>query len=77
MLKTLSAIALGSALLLAPAVALADMSTTQPSPYVAKAPGNGPDVRELNQWRGDRYYGGAWEGRSAAESPTFYHWNNQ
>ena len=42
MLKILKAIGLGSALLLAPAVALADESTNPPTPTTMKPPGNGP-----------------------------------
>ena len=64
MLKT---IALGSILALAPVLALADESTTPPSPYTEKAPGNGPNLHRYHHWRGDRY--GMIERRSSAVTP--------
>lgn len=45
MLKIIAAIGLGSALVLAPAVAFADESTTPPKADTVKTPGNGPDVK--------------------------------
>jgi hypothetical protein len=44
MLKIMAAVGLTSALLLAPALAFADESSTPPSPDAVKTPGNGPDV---------------------------------
>jgi hypothetical protein len=66
MLKT---IALGSALALAPVVALADQSTTPPTPYTEKAPGNGPDLHRFQQWGAGQE--GMIERRSAAENPSY------
>jgi hypothetical protein len=48
MLKIIAAIGLGSALLLAPAIAFADESTTPPKPTTVKTPGNGPDVKPMH-----------------------------
>jgi hypothetical protein len=69
MLKSVSAIALGSALLLAPALARADQSTEPPSPYTVKEPGNGPTIHR--QWRHHTANNGAarQEKRAAAETP--------
>jgi hypothetical protein len=41
-LKYIAVLALGSSLLIVPAIAQADESTTQPSPYTNSTPGNGP-----------------------------------
>ena len=68
MLKT---ILLGSALALTPALALADQSTDQPSPYTEKTPGNGPTIHRYQHWRADRdMSGGMIEQRTAAEEPV-------
>ena len=69
MLKSISAIALGSALLLAPVLALDDQSTEPPSPNTVKEPGNGPTIHR--QWRHHAANNGeGWqERRAAAETP--------
>jgi hypothetical protein len=54
-MRLLAAISI-SALLTAPSLALADMSTTPPSPYAVKEPGNGPDIRRMRHHRGHYYY---------------------
>jgi hypothetical protein len=69
MLKSISAIVLGSALLLAPALAQADQSTEPASPYTVKTPGNGPTAHP-QYWRDDAANGMV-ERRSAAEDPAF------
>jgi hypothetical protein len=46
MLKIIAAIGVSSALMFAPAVALADESTTPPTPDTVKTPGNGPTIHK-------------------------------
>jgi hypothetical protein len=48
MLKIVAAIAVGSALVLAPVFAFADESTTPPKADTVKTPGNGPDVMPMH-----------------------------
>jgi hypothetical protein len=70
MLKTISAIALGSALLLGPALAFADESTSPPTPDSVKTPGNGPTIHR-HHWRVDRDGNRVMiEERAAAEEPA-------
>jgi hypothetical protein len=45
MLKIIAAIGLACSLMLAPALAFADESTTPPKADTVKTPGNGPDVK--------------------------------
>jgi hypothetical protein len=68
MFKCLTAIALGSALLLAPALAQADESTTPPTPNSVKTPGNGPTVSG-GVWSGPSYspYANMMPGPAAAQ----------
>ncbi len=47
MRKIMTAIGLGSALMLAPALAIADESTTPPTPNTEKTPGNGPTTTPM------------------------------
>jgi hypothetical protein len=51
MLKIIAAAGLSSTLILAPALALADESTTPPKADTVKTPGNGPDVKPAHHHR--------------------------
>ena len=75
MLKHIAALALGSSLLIAPAIAQADESTTPPSPYTDSTPGNGPSH---GYGDGPDYGYGMHEGRSAfieRDNGAGYGWN--
>jgi hypothetical protein len=47
MLKVIAALAIGSAMVLAPALSFADESTTPPKADTVKSPGNGPDIKPM------------------------------
>jgi hypothetical protein len=69
-LKIISALAVGSALALSSTLASADQTTTPPSPYTEKAPGNGPNLhRPLRNHSAANARVGI-EGRAAAEDNT-------